>query len=267
MLLVLIVLVVGSATVVLVPRIASEMADSYRRAIIESAWRTTNDKLRLTLRNPGWITCRTAKKCELRGADKPDGPVVGVKVRHLLREFAERFDCGPSGKPNYCRYGIRGDEATPAKPRLSLNEPDATHEIPYIHMEIFFDTAVPDELRGKVSALPVVLNDIRMDIKLPRGVVVTDEKKFLCNGFLMGYAKNGDPICKNITTTRQGIGRYITQFEPDKMDQDDSLQPDQVPEMVRDCYGGDSFLLNYKWLYSTMYEAKCGTRVKPWLVN
>lgn len=260
MMFVVIVLTVSAVTVALVPRIASEMGDTYRRAIIESAWRSLGDKIRLSMRNPGWISCKSAQACVLRDNSAKTAKILEENILASMQEMADRFECGPSGRPNYCDFGFQAGGVPDLKPK------DSKHAMPYIRVVAYFNTQVPDGLKGTVNALPVVLGSITHEVDLPRGVAILD-KRFLCNGFLMGYEQNGDPICKTITTKRQDVGRYITEFIPEKMDQPEAMVSDQVPEMVRDCQGQTSFLMNYKWLYSVKYEATCGSRVKPWQVN
>lgn len=267
MILVLIVLAVGSITVVLVPKIASDMGTSYQRAIIESAWRTMSDKLRLSMRNPGWVTCNTHKRCDLKKEGGKE--ILAIRTENQLAEMAKRFNCGPSGQINYCKFGIRTkmDPAT-GLPVLNIGvESTDANKVPSMYIQAYFDTAVPPELVGKVHALPVSLSDIELRIDVPRGIVVSDSQRFMCSGFLMGYKPNGEPICKNITTKRQEVGRYITSFEYENMDKGNEIESDRVPEAVKDCLDENKFLLSYKWIHSIFYEHKCGTRVEPWMVN
>lgn len=273
MVMVLLVLVIASATIVIVPRIASNMAESYRRAIIESSWRTMTDKLRLTLRNPGWISCKTAKNCVLRKDSASGSPILELHVREMLADMAGRFECGPVGKAHYCSYGISYDINDPRSKsskeatKISLQPPGKDNKLPYTELWVYFNTEVPSELVGKVRSLPVRLGEVKMKMDLPRGVAVEDDKRYLCQGFLMGFNENGSPICKNISTKRMGVGEYVTTFVPQDMDKDDGMDPTDVPEVVRDCTNGDDYLLNYVWRWGKKYDHTCATRVKPWQVN
>lgn len=249
LMIVVIVLAVSSATILLVPKIANEMTNSYRRLTIETAWKVTGENLRLAMRNPGWIRCKQLAACELRKVDpaQPNGPTYFENhVRQVLARLEQRLGCQP-GVPDSCAAKI--DVAA------KLNIPAGGKAVPYVSMTVNFTDPT------------VTLAPLELHVDIPRGVSLGE--KFLCNGFFMGYKANGDPICKNITSERKAVGEYVTKFVPAEMENSAKLGEDSVPDYVKDCAGaGESkFLLSYKWEHGKFYKHECGNRLPPWVVQ
>ncbi len=93
--------------------------------------------------------------------------------------------------------------------------------------------------------------------------IIAQNSSFTCDRFFEGFNPDGSIKCKELAIQRAPAGQYIKSINPSTLE----FELASLPTSVNDCTGADEFLMTYQWAGETRYDASCGSRINPFLLE